>query len=95
MSEPTELLPKGLVLEVLNAYIDHIASPNACVLLREIKAEVLRMRANRWHAFSTEELGILDYYLDIESENTPIQARLAMVEQLQAELARRAAKEGK
>jgi hypothetical protein len=56
MSEPTELLPKSLVLEILDCYIDHIASPNECGLLREIRAEVLRICENRWEAFSDEEL---------------------------------------
>jgi hypothetical protein len=41
----TELVPRSLVLEVLDAYTDHIASPNQCDLLREIRAEVLRMHA--------------------------------------------------
>jgi hypothetical protein len=42
----TQLIPRSLVLEVLDAYTDHIASPNQCDLLREIRAEVLRIRTN-------------------------------------------------
>ena len=58
-----ELVSKALVLEVLNAYIDHIASPNECELIREIKTEVLRMRANRWLAFSNEEMEWIEHGL--------------------------------
>jgi hypothetical protein len=88
MSEPTsELLPLAAILYEAYQVAQYGRSNRPltdCDLgYRKLWIAVAEAtRTNRWHAFSTEELGILDYYLDIEVENTPIQARLAMVEQI-------------
>jgi hypothetical protein len=75
-----ELLPKTLVLEVLDAYTDHIASPNECVMIREIRAEVMRMSASPWSAFCNDDLRYLRDRMFLGGE---------FWQQIDAELARR------
>jgi hypothetical protein len=75
--------------------VRHVVKCDECALstwefkTREEAIEAWNRRANRWSAFSDEELVIFDYYLDIEVENQPSETRLKMVEELQVELSRR------